>query len=59
MRTAVWKMPVEGRRMVQRLTIDASVSFARSALTTSWSPRFGSLLALAEACLGVLRNVRG
>jgi ferredoxin-NADP reductase len=27
-----------------------TVSFARSGLTTRWSPRFGSLLALAEAC---------
>jgi ferredoxin-NADP reductase/MOSC domain-containing protein YiiM len=27
-----------------------SVSFTRSGLTTRWSPRFGSLLALAEAC---------
>ena len=27
-----------------------AVSFARSGLTTHWSPRFGNLLALAEAC---------
>jgi ferredoxin-NADP reductase/MOSC domain-containing protein YiiM len=27
-----------------------SVSFARSGLTTRWSPRFGNLLGLAEAC---------
>jgi ferredoxin-NADP reductase len=27
-----------------------TVSFARSGLTTRWSPRFGTLLALAESC---------
>ena len=42
--------PVQPHQPNGPVGIGPSVSFARSGLSTRWSPRFGSLLALAEAC---------
>jgi ferredoxin-NADP reductase/MOSC domain-containing protein YiiM len=42
--------PIQPHQPSEPAGLGPSVSFARSALTTRWSPSFGSLLALAEAC---------
>ncbi|MFG3017248.1 2Fe-2S iron-sulfur cluster-binding protein [Streptomyces sp. NPDC048254] len=55
-RTGAWKTPVSGRRAVRPHQPSGPpgpgplVIFARSGVTTPWSPAHASLLELAEAC---------
>jgi ferredoxin len=53
-RTAIWKTPVTGARMVRWINIDGDdgpeVTFSRSSVTANWDPSYGNLLEFAEAC---------